>query len=640
MARNGSKAHSDVALEEPMSEATSGLADISLAMENIGVNVFVADRDLRLVYLNRKARETMRKLDGTLKKQFGVTHEDLVGMKIDAFHGNRADQIRKMLEDVRSLPIRKDIRIGNLWLDLNINAVLDKEGEYVGTVVNWDEITEVRSRNEALNKVQGIIEFDLSGNILTANEAFLRLVDFRLDEIVGKHHSIFVDELERSLPIYREFWQHLGLGEAQTGEFHRYGKAGKSIWLQASYCPLLDGDGRPYRIVKYATDSTAARQAMLRGRGFIEFLMDGTIITANETLLHLFGYSLEEVKGKNHRVLCSPSFAQSPEYKDLWRRLNLGEQVAGAFQRLAKGGREVWIDATYSLLSDQSGKPFRVLKYLTDITPRRELEDRIEQTASSVSSSSEELTSISQQMAGNAEETATQANVVSDASSEVSTNVTVVAAGSEEMQVSIREISKNANEAARVAKNAVTVAESTNTIMGKLGDSSKEIGKVIKVITSIAQQTNLLALNATIEAARAGEAGKGFAVVANEVKELAKQTATATEDIGQKIDAIQTDTRGAVDAIGEISNIINQISDISNSIASAVEEQSVTTNEIGRNVAEAAKGVGDIAKNISGVASAALETTQAANDTQKAAQELSHLALQLQGFVAQSRQLQ
>jgi methyl-accepting chemotaxis protein len=256
------------------------------------------------------------------------------------------------------------------------------------------------------------------------------------------------------------------------------------------------------------------------------------------------------------------------------------------------------------------------------------------QSASSLASSAEELTSVSHQMAGNAEETATQANVVSAASEQVSRNVATVASGGEQMQSSIREIAKNANEAARVAKNAVSVAHTTNETVAKLGDSSTEIGNVIKVITSIAQQTNLLALNATIEAARAGEAGKGFAVVANEVKELAKQTAKATEEISQKIEAIQGDTKASVQAIGEISGIINQINDISNSIASAVEEQTVTTNEINRSMAEAAKGVGDITKNITGVAVAAKDTTQGANNSQKAAQELSQMASRLQQVVS------
>jgi methyl-accepting chemotaxis protein len=251
--------------------------------------------------------------------------------------------------------------------------------------------------------------------------------------------------------------------------------------------------------------------------------------------------------------------------------------------------------------------------------------------------SSEELTGISQQMAGAAEETAVQANVVSAASEQVSKNIEVVATSTEEMMASIREISKSSNEAARVAKNAVGVAEQTNQRIGKLGESSIEIGKVIKVITSIAEQTNLLALNATIEAARAGEAGKGFAVVANEVKELAKQTAQATEEIGQKIGAIQTDTKDAVHAIAEITTIISQVNDISNTIASAVEEQTVTTTEIGRNVQEAAKGAGEIANNIAGVATAAKTTSEGAQKVQQSSQSVHEMAGQLGLLVTQDK---
>ena len=222
---------------------------------------------------------------------------------------------------------------------------------------------------------------------------------------------------------------------------------------------------------------------------------------------------------------------------------------------------------------------------------------------------------------------------MSAASEEVSKSVSIVATGGDEMLASIREIAKNSNESARVAKNAVAVADSANHTVSKLGESSVEIGKVIKVITSIAQQTNLLALNATIEAARAGEAGKGFAVVANEVTELAKETAKATEEIGRKIEAIQSDTKSAVTAIGEIGTIINQINDISNSIASAVEEQTATTNEMGRNISEAARGANEIANNISGVAQAAQNTTSGANDTQAAAKALAEMANQLQAQV-------
>jgi methyl-accepting chemotaxis protein len=260
---------------------------------------------------------------------------------------------------------------------------------------------------------------------------------------------------------------------------------------------------------------------------------------------------------------------------------------------------------------------------------------KIAQTAQVLASSSHELTAVSQQMAANAEETAAQANVASAAAEQVSKNVTTVSTGAEEMGASIKEIAKSANEAARVATSAVKVAERTNAIVAKLGESSAEIGNVIKVITSIAEQTNLLALNATIEAARAGEAGKGFAVVANEVKELAKQTAKATEDIGRKIEAIQGDTKGAVEAIAQIGKIINQINDIQNTIASAVEEQTATTGEISRNVAEAATGSNEIAQNISGVAQAARSTTEGASNTKSSADELSKIANDLQKLVSQ-----
>jgi methyl-accepting chemotaxis protein len=259
----------------------------------------------------------------------------------------------------------------------------------------------------------------------------------------------------------------------------------------------------------------------------------------------------------------------------------------------------------------------------------------IASSSEQVASASEELNATSQQITANSEETSAQADVVSKAAQTVSQNLQTVATGAEEMGASIKEIAKNATEAAKVATGAVRVAETTTATVSKLGDSSTEIGQVIKVITSIAQQTNLLALNATIEAARAGEAGKGFAVVANEVKELAKETAKATEDISRKIEAIQTDTKAAVEAIASISGVINQINDISGTIATAVEEQNATTNEMSRNVSEAAQGSGEITSNIAGVAEAAQGTTRGATDTQKASQQLVETSNQLRHLVQQ-----
>jgi methyl-accepting chemotaxis protein len=259
----------------------------------------------------------------------------------------------------------------------------------------------------------------------------------------------------------------------------------------------------------------------------------------------------------------------------------------------------------------------------------------ITKNALRVGSASEELNTTSQQITANSEETSAQADVVAKAAQAVSQNLQTVATGAEEMGASIKEIAKNATEAAKVATSAVKVAETTTATVSKLGESSNEIGQVIKVITSIAQQTNLLALNATIEAARAGEAGKGFAVVANEVKELAKETARATEDISNKIEAIQNDTKAAVDAIASITGVINQINEISGTIATAVEEQNATTNEMSRNVSEAAKGSGEITSNIGGVAEAAQSTTRGATDTQKASQQLVETSTQLRRLVEQ-----
>ena len=271
-------------------------------------------------------------------------------------------------------------------------------------------------------------------------------------------------------------------------------------------------------------------------------------------------------------------------------------------------------------------------KFFTDL---RASIGSIGASAESLARASEHLTTVSQQMSANAEETSAQTKVVSGATLQVNQNLQTVATGAEEMGASIKEIAKNATEAAKVASSAVRAAETANATVSKLGESSAEIGQVIKVITSIAQQTNLLALNATIEAARAGEAGKGFAVVANEVKELAKKTAKATEDISRKIEAIQIDAKAAVASIGTISEVINEINGISNTIATAVEEQNATTNEMARNVSEAAHGSGEITSNIAGVADAAESTSRGATDTQKAAQQLVQTSTELRHLVEQ-----
>ncbi|WP_437185409.1 methyl-accepting chemotaxis protein [Planctomicrobium sp. SH668] len=562
---------------------------------------------------------------------------------------------------------------------------------------------------KAIHKSQAVIEFDVDGTILTANANFLATVGYTLEEIQGRHHSLFVDEEARRTPEYQQFWTKLGRGEYQAGEFKRIGKGANEIWIQASYNPIFDQAGVPFKVVKYATDITQQKfqnadyagqiAAIRKSQAVIEFRMDGTILDANENFCKTMGYSIDEVRNKHHRMFAEENFSRSSEYREFWATLNRGEFFAGEFKRIGRDGKEIWLQASYNPILDASGKPFKVVKYASNITAQKELLQQlansearereraeearkvelllsvvdaatlgdltrkievsgadaldkigeglekflkdlrnsisgITENAQTLATASSELAAVSNEMRSTAGSTAEQANVVSSTSEQVSQNVQCVAASVEQMNSSIREIARSATEAASIATSAVKVAQSTNDTVSKLGASSVEIGKVVKVINSIAEQTNLLALNATIEAARAGEAGKGFAVVANEVKELAKETAKATEDISLRIEAIQNDTHGAVQAIKQITDIINQISDVSGTIASAVEEQTATTGEIGRSIQEAAQGSSDIVRRVLSVAKAADGTMQGAGNTQQAADELSRMAIALQNLVS------
>lgn len=589
-----------------------------------------------------------------------------------------------------------------IWLQASYNPILDDRGVPFKIVKYAADITErkLESANlegqlAAIGKAQAVIEFELDGTIRIANENFLSTVGYSLTEISGNHHRMFVCPEESSKPEYKLFWDALARGEFQSGEYRRVGKGGKEIWIQASYNPILDMNGKPFKVVKFATDITESKlrnanfqgqlDAIGKAQAVIEFDLDGTIRSANENFLNAVGYRIDEIKGNHHRMFVASEESNSPEYKMFWDALGRGEFQAAEYRRIGKGGKEIWIQASYNPIFDMNGKPFKVVKFATDITAqiiaREELKANVEailevvnaasdgdltqqievvgddaigqvgsrlqrffsdlrtsiesiaENATSLAGASEELSAVSTQMSSNAEETSSQAQIVSSASTEVSQNIQTVTTGVEELNSAIREIARNATEASKISNQAVGVASATNDTITKLGASSLEIGKVVKVITSIAEQTNLLALNATIEAARAGEAGKGFAVVANEVKELAKETAKATEDISGKIETIQSDTGGAVSAIREISEVINQINDISNTIASAVEEQTATANEIGRNIGEASQGADEIAKNITSVASAAGSTSQGAGNTQQAAGELSEMSAALQQLV-------
>jgi methyl-accepting chemotaxis protein len=391
-------------------------------------------------------------------------------------------------------------------------------------------------------------------------------------------------------------------------------------------------------------DLAAHLSALSRSQLKLELDVTGNVLAANENLLVSLGYSPDEIVGVNHRSLLADSDLNSPDYRSFWSALARGEAMAGRYRRVGKTGADVWLQATYTPILDARGKVSRVVMYGQDVTTdisveqaaraqARAMEASVRENATRLNAAAEELGATANTMQSNTEDTATRANTVAAASEEVAVTVRTVAAAVEEMSASIREIARNASQAADVAGQAVASAQETNQTVARLGQSSAEIGNVIKVITSIAQQTNLLALNATIEAARAGEAGKGFAVVANEVKELAKETAKATEEIGQKIESIQRNTSGAVTAIQNIAEIIKRISDIQSTIASAVEEQSATTNEISRNVGEVANGSTSITENIVAVAQAARSATDGVHAMQAASRGLGELAAGLEQLV-------
>ena len=613
------------------------------------VNIMFCDRDLVIRYMNATSQALLK----TIERYLPVPASQILGSSVDIFHKNPTHQ-RRLLGDPRNLPHQAKIKLGPETLSLLISPVYDAQGEYLGPMLTWEVITErlrveqqnadYKGRADAIDSSMGLAEFELDGAIINANQLFLTLVGYSLDEIRGRHHRMLVEAGKAASPDYERFWRDLASGRSQAGEFKVVAKGGKEVWVQAAYSPVFDAHGKVVKVVALTSDITQAKAkavdaegqiaAINKSQAVIEFTLDGTITRANGNFLAALGYSEEEVVGRHHRMFCEASFTSSPDYARFWSELNAGRYQAGEFKRLGKHGKEIWIQASYNPILDADGRPVRVVKFASDITPMRTLISGIASNATALGAASEELSAVSKQMSGNAEETSVQANVVSAASEQVNKNVQTVATGAEEMSASIREIAKNASEAARVATAAVKVAETTNNVVGKLGDSSADIGKVVKVITSIAQQTNLLALNATIEAARAGEGGKGFAVVANEVKDLSKETAKATEDISQKIEAIQSDTRGAVKAIGEIGEIIGQINDLQGAIASAVEEQTATTNEITRNVADAARGSGEIAQNILGVARAAQSTQSGAGDTERAASELARMASALQELVS------
>ena len=405
------------------------------------------------------------------------------------------------------------------------------------------ELTELRSLREALESSYAIIEFSTEGEILSANKNFLDVMQYRSNEIIGKHHRMFVLPEDAAGSEYQQFWIKLKSGQAFSNDFRRVKKDGSIVWIRATYTPLKV-DGRVTKVTKLAQDITRAKsiandsasqlQAIGRSQAVIEFDLDCRVVSANENFQKTMGYTLAELIGKQHREFVTREEAESTQYKAFWNSLRRGTFEAGLFKRISKQGNEVWIQATYNPIINLEGKVYKVVKFATDVTEHVKAQGRTE--------------AIRQ----------------------------VVAQTVGEMNHTIREVSRRVQDTATLATRAETLAKATEQKTQHLDRSSKTIGDVVGVIGDIARQTNLLALNATIEAARAGNAGQGFAVVASEVKRLADQTSHSLSEISRNVSSIQTSVVDVIKGSREINHAISEVSANTTTVASAIEEQSVT----------------------------------------------------------------
>ena len=468
-----------------------------------------------------------------------------------------------------------DLRLEDVTLELSIRAVKDSAGKTYGATVELVNPRSAANKKliEALNRSQAVIEFDLDGKIIEANDNFLTTMGYTLDEVKGKHHSLFATEEYKNSADYTQFWHDLRAGKFFVDEFKRIGKGGREVWLQASYNPIMDVSGNPYKVVKFASDITEQQiakaynlgivQAISRAQAVIEFDLNGTILEANEHFLSTMGYTLDEVKGKHHSLFATEEYKNSADYTQFWHDLRAGKFFVDEFKRIGKGGREVWLQASYNPIMDASGRPYRVVKLATDIT-----------------------------------NVVNVRNEATTQSGEVSANIQTVAGATEELLASVQEISRSMAQSQASINEIIDSNHTAKTAIDDLRANAAAMGDIVTLIRDISEQVNLLALNATIEAARAGEAGKGFAVVANEVKNLANQTANATEQISAEISAMQGLAKSVEDNATRIEKSTLNAGESVDTIVSALEEQSAVTSEVSDNMQQISAGVDALDKCI------------------------------------------
>lgn len=474
---------------------------------------------------------------------------------------------------------------------------------------------DARAKLSALDKSQCIIEFDLDGNVLAANDKFLATFGYGLSEIVGRHHRLFVHADDLAGADYQQFWSTLRTGQFQSAQYRRIGKDGADIWIEASYNPVFDLKGKPYKIVKFATDISrrkaleADRQSQIlairKSTCVITFDLDGHVIEANDGFLEALGYSLGEIVGKHHSIFVEPAMKQSRDYADFWRSLREGRYQAACYKRLGKGNREVWIQASYNPILDASGRPYKIIKFATDVTRQMRLLTLIDQNFGEI----DEAIFLSHR----------EAREATDAAGVTSRSVQAVATAAEQLACSVGDISDSMTKSRAASEHANIQVAAANKFTVELVTAATSMSGIVGIIQMIAGQINLLALNATIESARAGEAGRGFAVVAQEVKSLANQAAKAAAEISGEIARIQSVSQDVVGALDTIAGSVSNMRDWVSTTSSAVEEQSIVTRDMSSNMKDAAQSVAAIVQSIVAISGSVDSVSKAAVITRDAA---------------------
>ncbi|MCX2863616.1 PAS domain-containing methyl-accepting chemotaxis protein [Paucibacter sp. PLA-PC-4] len=459
---------------------------------------------------------------------------------------------------------------GSIWLQATYNPVLDEKGTPTGVVKLATDVTAARQQQAdfagvlaAIHRVQAVIEFDTKGRVLTANQNFLDAFGYRLEQVVGQHHRMFCDADFARSPDYLALWDRLSRGEFETGRFRRVSSSGSDIWIQASYNPVLDLSGNPYKVIKFATDISQEMRASADTKGkldaialsqaIIEFDMQGNILTANQNFLRTMGYSLAEIQGKHHRMFCADELVKSQSYRDFWADLGDGKYKSGRFKRVGKHGAECWIQATYNPILDIDGKPYKVVKFAMDIGQQVAREAAITQKV-------HDITEVLERMMGSIQRVARDTQRSSDLAGQT------------------QHEADDGNKLLKRAREAIVEIER----------ASSNIHEIVDTIGEISSQTHLLAFNAAIEAARAGEHGLGFSVVADEVRKLAEKSSLATREIAKLINK-------TVSSVTEGSRLSENVEQAFSRILLSVEKTNHSIGEIQAAMAAQESSTHDVA---------------------------------------------